>query len=130
MRGRRLDGRTAMLCQCSCRGEQNLRRGWNGELFSSALELRTLRSRDGHVESTPGRAKRATIQRGSGQSKEKDLRVRWNLLEYYDGDKEEWKEIGRIPSTENFNLACATWLPERLFKSLKSDRLLCDQEND
>ena len=52
------------------------------------------------------------------------------IVEYYDGDKQEWKEIGRIPSTENFNLACATWLPERLFKSLKSNMLLCDQEND
>ena len=52
------------------------------------------------------------------------------IVEYYDFDKEEWETIGRIPSTENFNLACATWLPERLFKSLKSNTLLCDQEND
>ena len=50
------------------------------------------------------------------------------IVEYYDFDKKEWEKIGRIPSTENFNLACATWLPERLFKSLKSNRLLCDQE--
>ena len=34
------------------------------------------------------------------------------IVEYYDFDKEEWEKIGRIPSTENFNLACATWLPE------------------
>ena len=52
------------------------------------------------------------------------------IVEYYDFDKEEWEKIGRIPSTENFNLACATWLPKRLFKSLKSKTLLCDQEND
>ena len=52
------------------------------------------------------------------------------IVEYYDIDKEEWEKIGRIPSTENFNLACATWLPERLFKLLKSNTLLCDQEND
>ena len=36
------------------------------------------------------------------------------IVEYYDFDKEEWEKIGRIPSTENFNLACAIWLPERL----------------
>ena len=52
------------------------------------------------------------------------------IVEYYDFDKEEWEKIGRIPSTENFNLACATWLPKRLVKSLKSKTLLCDQEND
>ena len=52
------------------------------------------------------------------------------IVEYYDGDKEEWKEIGRIPSTMNFTPACVTWLPKRLFKSLKSERLLCEQQND
>ena len=52
------------------------------------------------------------------------------IVEYYDGDKEEWKEIGRIPSTMNFTHACVTWLPKGLFKSLKSNTLLCDQEND
>ena len=52
------------------------------------------------------------------------------IVEYYDGDKEEWKEIGRIPSTMNFTHACVTWLPKRLFKSLKSERLLCEQQND
>ena len=52
------------------------------------------------------------------------------VVECYDKDKEEWKKIGRIPSTMNFNHACVTWLPKGLFKSLKSDRLLCDQQND
>ena len=52
------------------------------------------------------------------------------IVEYYDGDKGEWKEIGRIPSTMNFTHACVTWLPKGLFKSLKSNTLLCDQEND
>lgn len=52
------------------------------------------------------------------------------IVECYDKDKDEWTEVGRIASTMNFNHACVTWLPKALFKSLKGDRLLCDQQND
>ena len=51
------------------------------------------------------------------------------IVECYDKDKETWGEIGRIPTTMNASHACVTWFPKALFKSLKGDRLLCDQQN-
>ncbi|XP_078383768.1 kelch-like protein 28 [Oculina patagonica] len=52
------------------------------------------------------------------------------IVEYYDRHKEEWSEVGKIPSTMAFNHACVTWLPKALFKSLKGVKLHCDQQND
>ena len=51
------------------------------------------------------------------------------IVECYDKNKEAWGEIGRIPTTMNVSHTCVTWLPKALFKSLKGDRLLCDQQN-
>ena len=52
------------------------------------------------------------------------------IVECYDKEKEKWAEVGRIPYTMSFIHACVTWLPKALFKSLKADRLLCEQQND
>ena len=52
------------------------------------------------------------------------------IVEYYDRNKEEWSEVGKIPSTMPFNHACVTWLPKALFKSMKGVKLHCDQQND
>ena len=51
------------------------------------------------------------------------------IVECYDKDKEEWTEVGKIPSTMSFNHACVTWLPKTLFKQLKGVKLQHDQQN-
>jgi len=51
------------------------------------------------------------------------------IVEFYDKDKEEWAEVGKIPSTMSFNHACVTWLPKALFKQLKGVKLQHDQQN-
>ena len=51
------------------------------------------------------------------------------IVECYDKDKEEWTEVGKIPSTMSFNHACVTWLPKALFKQLKGVKLQHDQQN-
>ena len=51
------------------------------------------------------------------------------IVEFYDKDKEEWAEVGKIPSIMSFNHACVTWLPKALFKQLKGVKLQHDQQN-
>ena len=51
------------------------------------------------------------------------------IVECYEKDKEEWTEVGKIPSTMSFNHACVTWLPKTLFKQLKGVKLQHDQQN-
>ena len=51
------------------------------------------------------------------------------IVECFDRVKEEWSEIGKMPSTLSYNHACVTWLPKSLFKSMKGCKLLGDQQN-
>ena len=51
------------------------------------------------------------------------------IVECYEKDKDEWTEVGKIPSTMSFNHACVTWLPKALFKQLKGVKLQHDQQN-
>ena len=51
------------------------------------------------------------------------------IVECYDKDKEEWTEVGKIPSTMSFTHACVIWLPKALFKELKGVKLQHDQQN-
>ena len=51
------------------------------------------------------------------------------IVECYDKEKEEWTEVGKIPSTMSFNHACVIWLPKALFKQLKGAKLQYDQQN-
>ena len=47
------------------------------------------------------------------------------IVEYYDKDKENWTEVGEIPSTMSFNHACTAWLPKALFEPLEGVPLCC-----
>lgn len=51
------------------------------------------------------------------------------IVECIDRVKDEWSEIGKMPSTLSYNHACVTWLPKSLFKSMKGCKLLGDQQN-
>ena len=48
------------------------------------------------------------------------------IVEYYDKDKENWTEVGEIPSTMSFNHACTAWLPKALFQPLEGVPLCFD----
>lgn len=97
----------------------------NCELYDPITDIWSLLPAELNVprsEAAIGRAKKKVFVFGGTYSN--------GIVECYDNENEQWREVGRVPTTTNFIHACVIWLPKAMFKSLKGERMLLDQQND